>query len=124
MTSSKAGRTFFIISSALTLAGCPEVKLDLGQPLSASSLKEIAVEGCILLKDASPFNETKVAQLLHIAEGNSYEAIYSRFGVPFSQCGDVDYYQMENNPQTLIGVHYDASDRYLGYTILPVEISE
>jgi hypothetical protein len=121
-----------LLSSTIALAGCEDLDTllsDLDTSLSGQAIAntggEVApVQEFRTIDSEAQITREELARLTHVAPGNSTQAMHHFLNLPYAVAGNTEYYPLENDPTTWIGVQYDSQGNYVGYTFSAQNYSE
>lgn len=121
-----------LLSSTIALAGCEDLDTllsDLDTSLSGQAIANTGGEAAPVQEFRTIDSEARITReelerLTHIAPGNSTQAMHHFLNLPYAVAGNTEYYPMETDPTTWIGVQYDSQGNYVGYTFSAQNYSE
>lgn len=124
--------TAALLSSTIALAGCEDLDTllsDLDTSLSGQAIANTGGEAAPVQEFRTIDSEARITReelerLTHIAPGNSTQAMHHFLNLPYAVAGNTEYYPMETDPTTWIGVQYDSQGNYVGYTFSAQNYSE
>lgn len=120
------------LTSAIALAGCEDLDTllsDLDTSLSGQAIANTGGEAAPIQEFRTIDSEARITReelerLTHIAPGNSTQAMHHFLNLPYAVAGNTEYYPMETDPTTWVGVQYDSQGNYAGYTFSAQNYSE
>lgn len=72
---------------------------------------------CQMVDVNGEISSAALSKLIHIAEGNSPKAMRSLLGIPYCFVGNTEYFPLDRDRTTWIGVTYDDEGNYEGFKI-------
>lgn len=71
---------------------------------------------CNAVNSEATIAPSQISKLEFIAKGNSTKAMRRLVGLPYCYVGQTEYFPLTTDRSTWIGILYDASGTYQGYT--------
>ena len=102
-------------ASALFLGGCTSLG-GTAQADSPSETRSVS-NHCQMVDATQVISSENLSKLIHIAEGNSPEAMHKLLGLPYCFVGSTEYYPVDRDRTTWIGITYDDDGNYEGFKI-------
>ncbi|MBD1865138.1 MULTISPECIES: hypothetical protein [Trichocoleus] len=73
-------------------------------------------EQCQVVDPEATLSREQLSRLIYVAEGNSTDAMRNLAGFPYCFIGTVEYFPLDTDRETWIGIQYNAAGTYQSYT--------
>lgn len=71
---------------------------------------------CQMVDPEATLSREQLNRLIHLAGGNSTDAMRDLAGLPYCFVGNVEYFPLESDRETWIGIRYNTVGMYEGYS--------
>lgn len=97
---------------ATALYGCATQPVNASRGGATAPVKDV----CELVERSARISREQLSKLIHIAEGNSSDAMRDLLGLPYCWVDTTEYFPMANHETTWIGITYDDQGIYRGFS--------
>ena len=80
-------------------------------PYAASPVQD----QCQIVDPEAMLSREQLSRLIHLAEGNSTDAMRDLAGLPYCFVGNVEYFPLDVDRETWVGIRYNSAGTYQGY---------